>query len=735
MSTLLARRRVPLAAIALACALTSNAATAQDTSLAPAVVASVSDAPPDGQGDSVATGLFGTIVSATAGEVRRSIREYDLGGLTTSGQTTFAVSGRITANNAIGVGPRDFDIVLYDADGSAQKSDFEVAGTVLGSVSYEPPLDIILDFDFDATGPAQALVQAGASHLGVRIEATNTPVSTNSTTDVFIEVSGAGTADWVALTGENQLASLRIADLDLDGFDEVVLASASKLNVWNADGTPFPGFPVALSMGAIGVPVCVDLDLDGDLEICVPETVTIEVFEHDGSAVPGWNPFISVLEVSAGDIDGDGYPELVFSRSNSAAVAYEHDGTLKSSFSVNVPPFFSWESAPALADVNGDGVLDVLGRGTDSLCAWDGAGNVLSGFPVTVPGETIPRPVIGDLDGDGAEEIVLTSDINAPFEAGLDELWLVDLSGALLPGWPVSVPMSIVDHPSLVDLDGDGDLEIAMVASGADSVRRLHAWHHDGGVVTGFPLIPSSPTSLVSYSTVTSADLDGDEVSDLAFQAGNNLFAYDGQGQSLPGFPVALGAVAISAQSSPAPALGDIDRDGLVEYVGSATTDIVTALQLDAPFTGDLAGWNQDDGGVLGQSLQRQLELRADAHAVSVSSGGTVNYLVDFGPDSAGRPYFILAGASGSGPGTPLPDAAAIAPFNVDSLTLFVLSAAGSASLPGFVGAVDGNGQAFAQLPLGSLDPTLAGVRVDLAAVLLFPIDAVSNGVGLWFTP
>lgn len=735
MKDLAARSRIAFATLALSCVPLSANALAQDTSLAAEVVASVSDAPPDGQGDSVATGLFGTIVSATAGEVRRSIREYDLGGLTTNGQTTFAVSGRITANNAIGVGPRDFDIVLYGANGAAQASDFEISGSVLGSVSYEPPLELLIDFDFDATAAAQALVQAGATHLGVRIEATNNPVSTNATADVFVEVTGVSSEDWVALTGENQLASLRIADLDLDGFDEVVLASVSKLNVWKADGTPFPGFPVSLSMGSTGAPVCVDLDLDGDLEICVPETVTIEVFEHDGSAVAGWNPFISVRDVSAGDIDGDGFPELVFSRSNSAAVAYEHDGTLKASFSLNVPPFFSWESAPALADVNGDGTLDVLGRGTDALCAWDGDGNVLSGFPVTVPGETIPRPVIGDLDGDGAEEIVLTSDINAPFEAGLDELWLVDMSGTLLPGWPVSVPMSIVDHPSLVDLDGDGDLEVAMVATGADAVRRLHAWHHDGAPVAGFPLIPSSPTSLASYSTVTSADLDGDEVSDLAFQAGNNLFAYNGQGQSLPGFPVALGAVAISSQSSPAPALGDIDRDGLVEYVGSATTDIVTALQLDAPFTGDLAGWSQDDGGALGQSRQQPLELRADVHSVSVSSGGTVNYLVDFGPGAAGRAYFILAGASGSGPGTPLPDAPAIAPFNVDSLTLFVLGAAGSASLPGFVGAVDGNGQAIAQLPLGSLDPSLAGVRIDLAAVLLFPIDAASNGVGLWFTP
>ncbi len=121
---------------------------------------------------------------------------------------------------------------------------------------------------------------------------------------------------------------------------------------------------------------------------------------------------------------------------------------------------------------------------------------------------------------------------------------------------------------------------------------------------------------------------------------------------------------------------------------------------------------------------------------MSVVVGGAVNYAIDLGWAAAGRAYFLFASASGSGPGTPLPDAPAIAPLNFDNLTLFAQSAAGTATLPGFVGTLDGRGRGAAQLPLAAgLDPSLAGARVDLAAALLFPIDTVSNGVGLWFVP
>lgn len=721
--------------LAFAALASSGMAPAQVGPLAPDVTAAVIDQPPDGQGDFIFLGFPGTLVLKTTDEDRRSIREYDLTSIDTSAVSSARVTGRIGANNALDVGARDFEIVLYGANGSADVTDFSLPGTVLGSLSYSPPQDLSLEFDLDASAPVLALLQSGAQHIGVRIQCTSVPNAPNSTSDVFLVLEGAQGPDWTNQTGETQLNSPRIADIDLDGFDEVVLASQTKLFVWDAQGFSLPGFPKDLGSFASDVPLCVDLDGDGDLEIVQPTGARVEVFEHTGAVVPGWDGSTSAIASAAGDIDGDGRVEIVTARVGSSAGGYEHDGSFKANYLVAGFPGFSWESGPTLVDLNGDGVLDVLGRGEERLCAWTGDGTVLPGFPVDLPGATTARPVAGDLDGDGDIEIVVTSDSFVEPITATDELWVVDEHGDLLPGWPVSIPMSVHDHPALVDIDADGDLEIAIFAAGS-GLRQLHVLHHDGTPASGFPLTPPSPQPLNSYSTVSSADLDGDGAADLAFHVSNVLFAYDGSGAAIPGFPQVLGASQSSSTRTAAPALGDIDRDGRVEYVGAATHDLITAFQLETPFTADLAVWNQDDGGPAGASRRIPPELSADEHAVSASSGGDVSYSIDFGPSAAGRGYFLLAGSSGSGPGTPLPDAPALAPFNVDGLTLFVMKAAGTATLPGFVGLLDGRGRATAQLPLaGPLDPSLAGVRVDLAAVLLFPIDTVSNGVGLWFTP
>lgn len=710
-------------------------ARAQVGPLAPGVTATLLDSPIDGLGDQVVTGTFGNIVLKLASEDRRSIREYDLTGIDAAGATSARVTGRISANNALDVGLREFEVVVYDANGTAEPADFEAVGAVIGAVSYSPPQDLVVEFDFDATGSVIPLIQGGAEHIGVRIQSTSTPNAANATFEVFLTLEGALDEDWTKVTGETQLDSPRIADLDLDGYEEVIFTSRTKLFVWNDRGENLPGFPKNLEGIAGDVPLCVDLDGDGDLEIVQPSLDRVEVFEHTGAMVPGWAGSISANASACGDIDGDGHPEIVTARTGSSARSYEHDGSLKTSYIVQGFPGFSWESGPTLVDLNGDGILDVLGRGSERICAWTGDGTVLPGFPVDVPGETRARPVAGDLNGDGDIEIVITADAFFTPITVSDELWVLDAQGNLLPGWPRSVPMSIHDQPSLVDIDQDGDLEIAMVAAGS-SERRLHVLHHDGTYQPGFPLVPQSPSTLGAYSTVTSADLDGDGDSDLAFHISNVLFAYDGGGSPIADFPKLLAASNSSATRMPAPALGDIDRDGRVEYVGAATNDILTVLQLDAPYTGDLAGWSQDDGGVQGQSRQLRLELRADTHAISAGSGGAVNYQIDFGSQAAGRGYILFASASGSGPGTLLPDAPAIAPLNIDNLTLFVLAAAGTPTLPGFAGLLNAEGQASAQLPLnGPLDPSLVGVRVDLAAVLLFPIDTVSNGVGLWFTP
>src|SRR5690606_2354145 len=101
----------------------------------------------------------------------------------------------------------------------------------------------------------------------------------------------------------------------------------------------------------------------------------------------------------------------------------------------------------------------------------------------------------------------------------------------LMSGWPRyarhalgdDAPDGFVSTPALGDIDGDGDKEI--VIGGMD--RRLHAFHHDGSYVEGWPmdnqyrLDDSYGILRESRSTAALADLDGDGVLDVIIGSNN----------------------------------------------------------------------------------------------------------------------------------------------------------------------------------------------------------------------
>ncbi len=213
------------------------------------------------------------------------------------------------------------------------------------------------------------------------------------------------------------------------------------------------------------------------------------------------------------------------------AVAIHHDPTQAWTRHVGA----SGESSPALADVDRDGVLDIVyATGAGSVHVFDGAtGDDLPGFPVftaTLPsGEAspengfgsgavdLPREAIGgavaadDLDGDGGVEIVAVGT-----QGGI---YVWDETGNPRPGFPVqtnpafSAPENrnrlndadpgLFSAPTLADLDPAGvDPALEIIAGAMDGY--LYAWRADGSLVTGFP-VRLADTSLVSVDPNTGA--------------------------------------------------------------------------------------------------------------------------------------------------------------------------------------------------------------------------------------
>jgi hypothetical protein len=136
-----------------------------------------------------------------------------------------------------------------------------------------------------------------------------------------------------------------------------------------------------------------------------------------------------------------------------------------------------WYSSLAVADLNGDGQMVVLGGGY-TLFALDGqtGAKIWQADPPAGSARIWPGVVVADLNGNGHLEIVTAH--------GGGYLRVLDRHGALL--WQRRPATNELRGLAVHDLDGDGTLEI--VVTGA-VYSRVNTWvyEHDGTLRAGWP--------------------------------------------------------------------------------------------------------------------------------------------------------------------------------------------------------------------------------------------------------
>jgi len=214
-------------------------------------------------------------------------------------------------------------------------------------------------------------------------------------------------------------------------------------------------------------------------------------------------------------------------------------------------------SSPALGDVNGDGVLEVVfgvRRGSDNLYVIDPQGVCLAGWPRTVAGGVLGSPVLGDVDGDGDLEIFVwtqSADIYAFHHDGTG----VYASDGLLRAFPGSALGSL----AIGDLNGDDELEIVCCGgSGSDS---LYVWDRYGNVLAPFPVYIQD--GFMQYSPVL-GDVRGDERLEVCFYADSTERVYVVDADGVVCWSYDLGEVADVEGS---PIIADVTNDGKAEVI------------------------------------------------------------------------------------------------------------------------------------------------------------------------
>ena len=240
---------------------------------------------------------------------------------------------------------------------------------------------------------------------------------------------------------ERVMATPAIADVDADGSNEVAWASFDQwiYLVKGSDGTDKTGWPIFVCDTVYSSPALADLDYppDGKLEVIVgidahligapcftPDGGCLVAFHSDATPVPGFKVCVDQVIISSpavGDIDGDGHLEIVvgtgifYSGDSHRLYAFHDDGT----------PVAGWPLAtdgrvttsPALADVDGDGILDVVATDDNTppsttyhVYAIKGNGALLwKRQPKDFGGSTVSagNPVLADIQGDSRPEVVL----------------------------------------------------------------------------------------------------------------------------------------------------------------------------------------------------------------------------------------------------------------------------------------------------------------------------------------
>lgn len=466
-------------------------------------------------------------------------------------------------------------------------------------------------------------------------------------------------------------AATRVPDLTGDGRDELLLGSAngpagsvggtvrlfaggSGALLWEAEGCN-AGDAFGISVDNLG-----DVDGDGlsDVIVGAPGVTSasfgsVSVLSGRTGQVlheiPAPTPVLTTPPqgfghqvAGAGDVDGDGTPDLLVSLKQETAldglglVRVYSGATGAYLLGLHGSPGDGFGAAIASAgDLDFDGHADLavgepkwsgLQDEPGSLHLFSGAdGSLLFTLEGSQPGDWFGRMLTpaGDFDGDGLHDLLVGSS------------WLLGvLSGHVLGPDLVELPVlagsagdagfgSAVDGG---DFDGDGSHDVlvgvpgsSLGGTGAGAVRGLSG--HSGVVL--FERLGDAPGDALGSAVVTVGDVDGDGRQDLLagapFHAGEGVGADAGTALLLSGADGSLirrfdGEAAGDRLGSALAGPGDLDGDGIPD------------LALGAPGHGSPAGagvvwvrsgadgalWFRVDGSVSGEGLGSALAAAGD---------------------------------------------------------------------------------------------------------------------------
>lgn len=186
------------------------------------------------------------------------------------------------------------------------------------------------------------------------------------------------------------------------------------------------GWPVTLQGGGSGVSAMYIEEEEAAAVAC--DNLRLHLYHGNGEPVDGFPVSLTAPVSGLALYPGSGEHRLLATTLDGRVHMWDMNGRVASGWPV--APGDGTIGVPLAADIDRNGLTDVVAVSGDFVYAWDGEGVLLPGFPSPLPAEPLSSPCFADPDGDGRLEIVVLT---------WEGISAVGASGATIEDWPASL--------------------------------------------------------------------------------------------------------------------------------------------------------------------------------------------------------------------------------------------------------------------------------------------------------
>jgi hypothetical protein len=549
---------------------------------------------------------------------------------------------------------------LEDADGDGhpifrhtfQRPDVEQ----MGGESYVADATGVAFGDLDADGDVDAVVAQARDEIP--------KIKTISYLTVLLNHGDGVFAPGVLYEAGQEVTMPVLADLDSDGDLDIAASNATSdtVSILFNDGTGVFGQDVEYAVGTMPRSlVAEDLDADGDIDLAVLNVggsgVSILLNNGDGgfapqvqfivgAVTPRGNPNLTMPVpgpfLAAGDLDNDADVDLAIPAGGVVRILV-NDGAGAFSLSRKAADVIGFDAYDiVIEDLNSDGLVDLAAvtskTSPTAVNVMLNEGDLTFAPPVAYDADFVGCGCVynnysidaGDLDGDGAPELVVGNEYAEGFvvlrNAGDGTFGPMEAHNSFRSPWVVK----------LVDVSGDGHEDFVCLTYWVRSGLRIYINDGEGNLIE--PELISNIDHLGTGANwrMAAGDLDADGDADMASVRGTSQVAlFEGHGD---GTFTVLGEFSVDEPADLYDiGVGDLNGDGLGDFV----------LADD--------GGAQEDPGAVWIALQKApLEFKAAAPIRLDDSEAYQVAIADLDGDGASDAVVLVVELHPGDPGTPV---------------------------------------------------------------------------------